>query len=188
MFGSQTRRRLPVGGWHRPLLGHRAGAIRRAQGPDGRGAPRRTAAHPRHGAADDRRQRRGFCRPRRQRHRRRHHRAAVAAPRRRHRQRRRMRKRISTATCPTNSRDCAPRSSPGRRQSVARRFRLVRQSGDAGAEQALPGRPRRLRRASGVSAPMPSGCAPRPNSSTPNFCRRSKCWRPATATKIAAIR
>ena len=41
-------------------------------------------------------------------------------------------------------------------------YRLLRQSGDAGGEPALPGRTRWPRRASGVSAPMPSGCAPRP--------------------------
>ena len=58
----------------------------------------------------------------------------------------------------------------GRRQSGARRVRLLRQSGDAGGGPALPGRPRRSRRAPGVFGADPSGCAPRPPSSTTSSC------------------
>ncbi len=75
-----------------------------------------------------------------------------------------------------------------RRQSRPRGFRLLRQSRPC-KRQASPApaaatawtfiRP---------SAPTPTGCAPRRNSSTPSFCRRSRRWRPATATRRVAIR
>ncbi len=73
-----------------------------------------------------------------------------AQARRRHRQRRRRDKNPRAGFAGRILRNCVPRSSRYVGGNLnACRFRLLRQSGDAGARQAVPGRPRRPGRASG---------------------------------------
>ena len=74
------------------------------------------------------------------------------------------------------------------RQSLARRLRDLRQSDARGPEQCLPGRPRRLRRASGLQCRCRRGSSASRISSRTNSFPRCARSRPAIRPAPAAIR
>ena len=98
------------------------------------------------------------------------------------------RKRPSTTIFPTNSRNYVRRSSPMSAAISTAWFLSLTPTRPCKRKASLARAVATAWMFIRPSAPTANGCAQRRSSSTPSFCRRSKRWQPATATRSAAIR